>query len=342
MTSRTLLMAALLFGTCAGVAHADEIVLWNGDRVSGRITHLAGDTLEMETDYAGAIEIRWNDIASVATDDRVDIMLFGDYVETTVKLVPMRDGYVSFEGTLDEVSLDKIVYINPTPEEVNGVVNYSGHINLSVAQTRGNTSNDQKYGDADLTARGRHYRFTVGGKFNHVKERFETTASNWLINGNYDWFVTKKQFTYLRGSVERNRFNDAHSRRTLGTGYGVQLVEDKRTNVSLRGGLDYVALRHIESSQQDALDNPGYLAFGWGVKASHKLSGLSELFHEHDGFWNLDDRDQITVRSRTGFRMPLFMGINMSLHINADWEHKAAPGRKKTDTTGVLGLGYAW
>lgn len=342
MTPRSLLFVALLLGACAHAAHADEIVLWNGDRLSGRITHLAADTLEMETGYAGAIEIRWNDVASVATDDRVDVMLLGDYVETNARLIPVRDGFVGLEGVSDQVPLYQIAYINPTPDEVNGVVDYSGHINLSAAQTRGNTSNDQKSGNADLTARARHYRFTIGGRFNHAKERLEETTSNWLLNGNYDWFIEKKKFLYLRGSAERDRFKDAHSRQTRGTGYGVQLVEDKQTNVSLRGGLDYVALKHIDSSQQELLDNPSYLALGWGVKASHKFGRGNELFHEHDGFWNLDDREQVTVRSRTGLRVPLFMGINASLHVNADWENKALPGRKKTDTTAGLGLGYAW
>jgi hypothetical protein len=34
--------------------------------------------------------------------------------------------------------------------------------------------------------------------------------------------------------------------------------------------------------------------------------------------------------------------LNASLQLNVDWEHDPEPGRDATDSTLLLGLGYAW
>ena len=50
----------------------------------------------------------------------------------------------------------------------------------------------------------------------------------------------------------------------------------------------------------------------------------------------------MTLRSRSGLRVPIADGLNASLQLNADWERTPAPGRKSTDTTMLLGLSYGW
>lgn len=50
----------------------------------------------------------------------------------------------------------------------------------------------------------------------------------------------------------------------------------------------------------------------------------------------------MTLRSRTGVRVPIASGINASVQVNLDWEREPAPGRKSTDTTLLIGLGYEW
>jgi putative salt-induced outer membrane protein YdiY len=323
------------------VARADEVVLQNGDRLTGRIVHKSGETLTLESDYGGKITIRWKSVASLSTDAPVELILNDERrIRARLGAAPSTEGgegRAESDDAAGGVRLDRITFINPTPVESGIGTVSSGHAGVSSATTSGNTSGTRTYGDADYTVRGKRYRWSVSGKANRVTDSGEQTASSWLAGGDYDRFISDDRFLYLRASAERDRFKDVELRSALGGGYGLQLIEDERTKVSLRGGLDYVVVDRVVSP------NERYPALGWGVKASHKFNGAgSEVFHEHDGFWNLRERGHVTIRSRTGLRMPLVGNLTATLQVNFDWDREPADDLKPADTTVVLGLGYTF
>jgi hypothetical protein len=105
----------------------------------------------------------------------------------------------------------------------------------------------------------------------------------------------------------------------------------------VRGGLDYVAVERLFGPKER------YPAFGWGVKASYSPWGPRlELFHEQEGFWNLEHTDVVILRSKTGVRLPLVDRLNATAQLNVDWERRPAPGRVPTDSTLLLGVDYSF
>jgi len=333
-----LLFALFCLFSVHSPARADEIVLSNGDRLSGHVVHKSKDILTLATDYAGEVKIQWRNVVSLKTEKPVDVLLVhGDDLEHTRLGIGNKNRQVELEHTNRVADLEEIAYINPLPEESGKGVSYRGRANVSAADTSGNSTSRRLYGEAEYTARAKKYRYTLGGKANRSRDFGVQTSSNWLLTGNYDWFLDKRLFRYLRSSLEHDRFKDIDRRVTIGGGYGLQLVENDRTNASVRGGLDYVRVN------RRALPNEEYPALGWGFRVSHHLNTANiELFHEHDGYWNLDDTYQITLRSRTGLRVPIAKKLNASAQINVDWERQPAPGRKPTDSTLLFGMGYEW
>lgn len=321
----------------AATALADVLTLDNGDRLSGRIEHKSDNTLTLKTQYAGSVSIAWDRVVLIVTDAPVRVMLKDSDQTISSRLLPGAAGRLTFEAGVGDAALAQVAYINPTPAESGSGVAYSGRATLSWANTRGNSTSNRLYAQGELTARARRYRYALGLKAERAGESGQQSASNWLGDGSFDRFIDKQRFIYSRASLENNRFNDLRLRSTLGGGYGFQFYETERTKLSLRGGLDYVAIDR-ETGQDDS-----YPAAGWGVKFSHRLHALPlELFHEHDGFLNLRNADDVTLRSRSGLRLPVAAGLNASLQLNADWERSPAPGRKSVDTTLLLGLGYDW
>jgi len=323
------------------VTRADEVVLQNGDRVTGLVVHKSGETLTLLSDYAGRITIPWKSIVAIATDAPVELILSDERrIRTRLGQAPStaaEEERAGPQGTGAGVRLDQIAFINPTPVESGLGTLSSGHASLSSATTSGNSTGTRSYADVDYTVRGKRYRWSLSGKANRVTDSGQETAANWLAGGNYDRFIAEDRFLYLRTSVERDRFKDLNLRTALGGGYGLQLIENERTNVSLRGGLDYVVVDRTTSP------NERYPALGWGFKASHRFDGAgSEVFHEDEGFWNLRDTMQVTFRSRTGLRVPLVDSLTATLQLNFDWESEPAEGRKPADTTVLLGLGYTF
>lgn len=338
-TTASMLAAVLLAGTAD--ARADRVTLVNGDRLSGTVKHLSADTLTFATSYAGKIKIRRSEIATLETDRAVDLLLEGGEVPVSARLTGASTGRVELEpapaGWAGDVPLARVTHVNPTPAESGIGVAYKGRVNLSSAQTSGNSSSSRMYGEAELNARAKVYRYALGIKGLRAKDSGAEIASSWLGNGNYDRFVTEDRFYYGRGSLERDRFRGIDLRTTVGGGYGLQLYDSDRTQLSVRGGVDVIVLERTDGQRTS------HPALGWGVRYSHWLWQRSaELFHDQDGFWDLEDTRQVTLRSRTGLRVPIAQGLSANAQLNVDWEREPAPGRKSTDSTLLLGLGYEW
>jgi putative salt-induced outer membrane protein YdiY len=314
--------------------HADEVVLRNGDRLTGLVVHKARDTLTLRSAYAGNLAIPWSSVTAISTEAPVELILTDDR-RTSTRLGAGKPGGSAEPG--ESVRLDEIVFINPTPDESGTSTVTSGHATLSAATTSGNSSGTRTYADADYSVRGKRYRWSFSGKANRVTDSGQETASNWLTSGDFDRFVAADRFLYARASAEHDPFKDIDLRTAVGGGYGYQFVENQKTKVSLRGGLDYVVVDRATSP------NERYPALGWGFKSSHQFDGSgSEAFHEHDGYWNFRNGGDITIRSRTGLRVPLLDGLTATAQVNVEWDRTPAEGRKSTDTTSVLGLGYTF
>lgn len=331
-------IAALLLILLGLPALADELRLLNGDRITGEVKAMSGDRLVVQTAYAGEISIRWSEIASLSTSRPVELML-QERAEPVRGILQSAYGgetlLIDARGEAVPLSLGDVATINPKPYETGRGVLYAGRALLSAAYTRGNSESDQLHADGELTARAKAYRYNISGRVERRTEPVTGTSSAWLLGGNYDRFLSETHFAYARTSVEHDEAKDVDRRKAVGVGYGLQLFETPAANVSVRGGLDYVAVERIDGPEE------GYGALGWGIRASIAPWGPRlELFHEQDGFWNLDDTEVLLVRSKTGLRIPVMDGLNATAQLNVDWERKPAPGRESTDSTLLLGVDY--
>jgi putative salt-induced outer membrane protein YdiY len=337
--ARWFLFLCALAGFSAA-ASADEVRLRNGDRISGEIVAKSGDALTLRTAYAGEISVRWRDVAAVSTSAPLDIMLRGAPAPVRGTLSPGADGGALLygpDGPPSAISLEDIAYLNPKPFESGRGVAYSGRAMVSAAYASGNTRSDRLLGDAQLAARAKRWRYALNGRIDRDRQEDAEKQSAWLLGGNYDRFLDEKRFGYVRGSLEHDRAKDIDRRSTLGAGYGVQLLDSAAAQLTLRGGLDYVAIDRIEGSGER------YPAFGWGVDASYSPWGPRvQFFHQHDGFWNLEDTGTATIRSKTGVRVPLIAHLNASVQLNLDWERTPAPGRVRFDRTLLVGVDYSF
>lgn len=349
----------------AGVVNADTVYLHNGDRLTGRILHLSPDALTLETTWAGEMSIRRLEIRAIETDkpvlamrERTDhtewvVIAPGDPGRLLVTPVPLEEvfGPSPAEGepavaaqdeppqrTPLDVAARAIRYINPKPQESGEGVSRDGRITLSGAVLTGNSEGERLYVESDFNTHARDWRYSIGLKARRERDHGNLVSSNWLLTGNYDRFLSGTlRFRYLRASMEDDRFRDIDLRSAIGAGIGMQLLSTERTQLSLRGGLDAVDLRRHEGSDET------FPALGWGVDFTHRIPWFSaELFHDHAGYWNLEDFGQVTVRSRSGIRVPFVTGLTASLQLNLEWEGDPTEGRRATDAAWLIGLGYAW
>jgi putative salt-induced outer membrane protein YdiY len=334
MRARPILSIALGIATlfASGIVRADQVNLLNGDRLTGTVLHKNRDILILRTAYAGELRLSCTDLASVYTDAPVDLLL--DDGTTLRARLAATPGDTDAQPTPE---LAQIRFINPTPDESGIGYAKVGHLGLALSQTRGNSTDDQYHGDGELVLRASAHRVTIAGDGNYGRDGGVASTSNWRTNARYDRFYAPKEFLYGKIALENNRYKDVRLRSVTGGGYGHQLYEDDTTTLSVRGGLSYVDVSHYE------LPREGYGAVSWGIDFRRRLRMFpGELFHNQEGRRGMNGRNGTVLQTRTGLRLPLGEQFNATAQVNADWESQPTAERKKTDTTVMIGLGYAF
>lgn len=325
----------------SGPAQAvDTVHLKNGDRLSGQLVKKETDVLVLRTPYAGEIEIRFADIDSLHTTRPVEVML-SDQTRMKAIIRPADDGQVILKaGDIIETApldLQKIAYINPSPEISGKGVKFSGRATVGLNVTSGNSDTQNLYVDAELVARTKKNRYTVGFQANRQEEDGNQTADKATLYSKYDHFVSDRWYLYANTAFTRDEFRDLNLRSTAGFGVGHQIFESEQQNLSLEGGVSYVNEDYIDA------DDDNYMALRWGVHYDRFFwAKRIQLFHDHEGLLGLEDTDDLLIRSQTGLRFPLSDRFSTALQLNADWDNTPAPGTESTDLTYLFNLGYTW
>jgi len=333
-----LVRGAIALATLAcGSALADTVTLKNGDRLTGTIVRKENGTLILKTAYAGELKIKWSEVVTLATDGAVDLQL-ADGGDLNSRLAPGAAGSVAAEappaGAPRAIPLDRIAFINPTPEQSGKGVTYKRRINVAANVVRGNTDSGRVYGEGEFVARAKQYRYRLWAQGTHASNDGDTTESNWRATASYDWFLRPRHFVYGRASFEQDEFRDIKLRTQLGGGYGVQVIESKDVELSLQAGPDLV--------RKIAYDGPDetFAAAAWGVHyAQWLLSRAMQAYFDQSGFWNLETTSDVVIHTNTGVRVPVVAGLNATAGLKVDWDNDPAPGTDSTDTTVLFGLG---
>ena len=74
---RTLVSTSIMLLLLSPLA-ADQIVMKNGDRVTGRVVKKDAATLTVKTVHFGVIAMPWSQVESIATDAPLTVVLPGD------------------------------------------------------------------------------------------------------------------------------------------------------------------------------------------------------------------------------------------------------------------------
>ncbi|HUV77629.1 MAG TPA: DUF481 domain-containing protein [Desulfobacterales bacterium] len=315
---------------------ADEVRLKNGDKLTGQVVRMEEEKLVLKTTYAGEITIVWEEVASVMADDPVKIVL-KDETALEGNTAPIEDGKMKLDtGKLESpasFSLADVKAINPKPVKP---VKIAARVNARVVNQRGNTIQDNYYFDGEFVARTEKNRYTLGGELANEKADGETTSESWLTYGNYSHFLDEKWYLYANTLLENDKFKDLNLRTTLGAGGGYQIFETPLLNLSISAGVAMV------DENFDVAEDNDYPAGSWSVNYDQYLfEKFVQLFHVQTGYVSLEDANDWFIKTRTGFRFPIYKGLTATLQYNFDWDNQpSAAAETEEDTKFIFLLGY--
>ncbi|HTI41652.1 MAG TPA: DUF481 domain-containing protein [Vicinamibacterales bacterium] len=313
----------------ASVANADELRLKNGDRITGAVTSLAGGTLTIKTP-GGELKVAWSDVASLAIEQPMLVTVGTAAPVSATFAAADATGHVTLVPGGSIALTDIVALSRPQPAWV-----FIGGAGAGIVQTAGNTQVNNLRLSGDMVASGAADRYTAAVIVTHANDRGVETARNWSATGKYDRFVTSRLFINGNSNFTNDRFRDIDLRTALGAGVGYQVLDTARTKLTADAGLAWVNenFRTISDDHYTAAHESASLQI-------QALPDRIQLFHLHDGYFGVSGDNKMFMRTQNGARLGLAAGFVTTIEEDLDYDRRPSPGRRQTDRTFSLTLGY--
>lgn len=318
-------------------APAAVVTLNNGDQVSGEIVQMDDGKLTFKSAVFGEVHIPWMEVQRLVSDDATRIRLT-DGSDMLGSVTLERDS-VAIKGEVPSrtITLARADLAALNPPLRDGDVEYSGQLDFGGALNRGNTSDTQFNFLGSFEARAISYRYSLGMELNEARAAGATTTSTQRLRGQYDAFLSAKDYLFVNAKAERDELADLDLRTTLGAGYGRQFIERRNTRLAGQVGLSYVRENYGVAADQSF---PG---LALGLKYDRKfLGGKLVYFQYHDLDVSLQDAQDALLRTRLGIRVPIAQGLNVSTQLNLDYDTAPAVGNENLDSGLIFSVGYAF
>jgi len=247
-------MVLLLLGTFfVGAAHADEVALKNGDRLTGAIVKSDAKVLVIKSDFAGDVTIQWDAITSIQSTQPLYLGLKDG--QTIAGTVATSDGKfvvaTKNAGTVT-TSKDSVVAVRNESEqtafntEIDRLRNphltdfWSGFLDTGLSVARGNseTLNFTLSGQAvRKTSRDTITVYASSMFANNGTGGPTKTTANSIGGGlRIDLNVTNRVFVYGLTDFYHDEFQQLDLRNILAGGLGYHVINTKPTTFDVYGG----------------------------------------------------------------------------------------------------------
>lgn len=323
----------LWFLSCAVAAHADLLVMDNGDRITGRLDSITGGKAIFDTPYAGRIWVEIANIRTLETEEAYAVRM-GDR---------MIEGTFAGEGDLQQlIGADQAAIVNWTgvrsaTQSRNAFTRFTAgwgsHLDLALSLADGNSSTEAFNVLLEVDYQDELNAHLVTALLAREEGEGLLTRDQLDIDYGYKRFLTERWYGAGNAEYFQDTLKEIDSRITLGIGVGVQFIDNSIQNLSSDIGIS--AVREDIGGDSDV--EP---ALRLGVDYQRfVLAKTIELFHRQSILQLLGDEKNQVFSSSTGIRYAYNERIDTNFRIDLAYESDPPPGNERTDTTYSLGVG---
>ena len=335
-------------GLLLSTAWADQVVMRNGDRVTGTIIKQDGKTITIKTGNFGIVAAPWDQVASIESDQPVHVVLKDG--KTLVGTLAPSEGKVEVttKDTKVDVGPGEVATIRNADEQKAyerllhpGVFQlWSGGGSLGWAGANGNaktsafttTFNAARLTNTDKTS----IYFSLIKASASINGQAAGTAQAVRGGIGYNHNVSPRLFVNVFNDYEYDKFQNLDLRFVIGGGFGLHAVKGERSALDLLGGADY-----NHSSFSTPLTRSAAEAF-WGDEYTLKLTAASSLVQSFRMFNNLSDTGAYRVNFDAGFATKVRKWLSWNLSLSDRYLSNPVPGRKANDWLYATGLGVTF
>lgn len=341
-------MLSSLVLTVMGALHADQIVMKNGDRVTGTIVKKDGKNLVIKTDQFGVVTASWDQVESIRAEKPLNVVL--ENGKTVEGALSVTEGKVEVEGkdTRVDAPAAQVTAIRDADEQraFERLQNpgwkdlWAGTASIGFAGTSGNART------LSFTTGLNAARVTNTDKtsiyFNAIKAsavadgRSAGTAQAVRGGLSYDHNVSSRLFLNAFNDYEYDKFQNLDLRFVAGGGLGFHALKSERSRLDLLAGADF-----NRSSFNTPLIRKS-AEFYWGNEYSLKMTAATSLVQSFRMFNDLSNTGDYRINVDIGAVTKISKWLTWNLSLSDRYLNNPAPGRKTNDFLYTTGFGFTF
>jgi hypothetical protein len=337
------LAAFLLFGAYSPAAQAektDVVILINGNAVTGEVKSLEFGSLRYSTDSMGTVNIDWEDIVSVTSQQDLQIELT-DGTRHFGALFPAGDSfYVRIVTASQEfvIASSEIVRITPIETSERLLERLDGSFSFGI-QTQKSSEVTTSNLAADVSYRTRKYLLGTRLNSSITDQPGVETLANQSIGFNYQRFRPNRWFTDWFTSWERNDAFEIAGRTSAGVALGRYLTQTNKNQFSLAVGVQG-ARNNYTGEEESATEGEGRIE----IRYLHRnLAPETSLRFTSTIFPLLNDLSQYRAESNLSLRREVYEDLFLELTFAHSYlSHPPTADAEKADYTATTSIGYSF
>jgi len=336
MHSRLAVIFPALIFCLVATARGDEVILSNGDHLTGKVGTIAGGKMKFVSPALGEITIDMAQIKSFSTEEPAKVQIKHDGT-IEGKITSGDASKITVEGK-GEITGDTIKQINAPDQKWTGSVMVTGNLsrgntqeaNLGIAANAILRREDQINDDRFTLASA--YTFSITG----TGDSSSTTAENWQALIKYDKFFTPKFYGYGITTASQDHLADLVYRIVPGIGAGYQWVESPKWNFNSEAGFSYV----FENHDPGGVDN--YASLRLAYHFDYKLLDILTVFNNVQFLPAFQDFSNYNLYADAGLRTNWTKTLFSEFKVQYERDSTPAPGKSPNDYRFILGVGLTF
>ena len=293
---RTLCLLFLLSVVLSSNVLADQVVLNNGDRLTGQVVKFDGKNLTIKSEFAGEVNIPWSAVQQITSDQPLQVQ--SSTGQTAVGPVTTRDGNVEVitktSGTVTMPKEGIALIRNETEQSAYEKSlrpgfreNWDGGATVGFALTRGNSQTKNLALAFDANRKTLHDKLSLYTNWvyatNDAPGAVPSTSANAQQGGiRYNHDITPRLFGFVGADFQADSLQTLDLRSVFGGGLGFHAIKRDSTTLDLLAGVNYTREKYTAFTRN-------FAAATLGDEFMHKLYGstvLTQSFYFYPDFNN--------------------------------------------------------
>jgi Protein of unknown function, DUF481 len=335
------LTISLVSVTAQAAPKTDVVVLVNGDRITGEVKQLFRGKLKVSTDTVETIEIQWDKVATLQSQQRLQVELssgelfFGSAEPSAAPgQLQLQDGPDSKILTLPLIS---VVQINPI-DQGKRLAGYDGYLTAGYSFTKANNLQVFAFSGGLSTTQERH-RWSVDASTAVTTQEGPNDTQRFDVKGQFRRFLGQRNFWQSTLGFESNDELGLNLRTGLGAAYGRYLAQSHYHELAVFVGANATNESEIAAPTRQNIEALLGTQFAFFQYDTPERTINAEL----DLLPSLTDSGRFRADAKVVSRIEIVRDFFFELMLYGNYDNRPGANAKSNSDYGTeLSLGYSF